>query len=239
MSKYRKDISQSEFERIERFLRGVMDSEEWARFQSDMEKDEQLHHEVDLQRKLLATVESGSVNVGERTKSIKKPNGITLFLRYKWYAVAASLVLALGIWHFGFRQTAEEKLFATYFVPPTGLVTPMYATNNYIFYDAMVDYKRKDYDKAIAKWKPLLEQQPQNDTLNYFVGAAHLATGKAEASIPYLEQTVSIDESVFADEAWFYLGMAHLKTGNTVQAKPALEKSPLERSKAVLRRLNE
>ena len=239
MSKYKKDISRGEFERIERFLLGEMGHAERADFETELDRNEQLRHEVGLQRKLLATVESGSANMDEQLKKTRKNNDTPRFLRYRWYAVAASVALAVGIWHFGFRQTPEEKLFATYFVPATGLVTPMKSTDDYVLYDAMVDYKRENYRSAIAKWKPLLQQRPENDTLNYFVGVAYLATGNAGESLPYLERTTTVAESIFIDEAWFYLGMARMKTGDTEQAKSALEKSSLERSKAVLRRLNE
>lgn len=235
--KYSDEISQVAFERIERFLLGRMDEGEQAQFESDLKQDEQLRNEVELQRKLFAAVESGSVNLDEIPQSRPTLRWYSRMSRYGWHAVAASVVLAVGIWHFGFRQSPEERLFATYFVAPKGLVTPMSATGDYAFHDAMVDYKQGDYRQAIAKWDPLLAQAPKNDTLNFFVGVAYLAQGDANRSTPYLQQAASHAESVFIDEAWFYLGMAQLKQGNTAQAKASLGKSRMERSKALLGQL--
>ena len=233
-NRYKKDISQAEFERIERFLLGRMDEAEQVQFEADLARDEALRLEVGLQRQLLAAVESGSVNVDELPKRQRTLNG-----RYRWLAAAASVVLAVGIWYAALRQSPEEKLFAAYFVAPKGLVTPMTATDDYVFYDGMVDYKQENYRQAITKWSPLLQQRPENDTLHFFIGVAHLSAGDALKSIPYLEHTASVTESAFNDEAWFYLGMAMLKIDTTAEARVALAKSQIERSQAVLRRLEE
>ena len=241
MSKYRKDISQADFERIERFLLGVMDQEELMRFEAECGRDPLLQNEVSLQRKLMASVESGSIPIPipMEGRQDMDSDSVHLLRQFRWYAAAASVVLILGIWFWGFRQTPEEKLFVTYFVPEAGLMTPMGVTDNFVFNDAMVDYKQEEYHTAIEKWRPLWEQEPANDTLNYFIGVAYLALGRSESSISYLEKTTMIEESVFIREAWYYLGMAHLKMGNRPQAKAALEKSSLERSKAILDQLEE
>lgn len=233
--KYRKDISQATFERIERFLLGRMDEGEQAQFEAELAGDEALQLEVGLQRQLLAAVESASAHAHESRR--QTPRTHSRALRYRWLAAAAVAILAVGIWYATLRQSAEERLFATYFVAPKGLVTPMSATGDYAFHDAMVDYKQGDYRQAIAKWDPLLAQAPTNDTLNFFVGVAYLAQGDANRSTPYLQQAASHAESVFIDEAWFYLGMAQLKQGNTAQAKASLGKSRMERSKALLGQL--
>jgi len=250
--KYRKDISRAEFERIERFLLGKMNEDELKQFKADLKRDEYLRDEVNLQAKLLATVESGSMSANASIQTAKMQEsreplsgpevarGKRPVSRYRWHAVAAALVaVVVSVWYFGLRPSHEEQLFEAYFVPPKGLITPMSATDNYLFYDAMVDYKQGDYPQAITKWRDLLEVQPKNDTLVFFIGAAYLAHGDAVKSTPYLEQSVSYTESVFNDEAWFYLGMAQLKLGDTEQAKAALKKSRMERSKALLHRLNE
>src|SRR5690554_2940130 len=194
--KYRKDISWAEFERIERFLLGRMDEDELKQFETDLERDEHLRDEVTLQAKLLATVESGSMNqnasiltakMQEGGKSLLDPEatrGKRPVSRYRWHAVAAALVaVVVSVWYFGLRPSPEEQLFEAYFVPPKGLITPMSATDNYLFYDAMVDYKQGDYPQAITKWSDLLELQPKNDTLVFFIGAAYLAHGDAVRSL--------------------------------------------------------
>ncbi len=55
--------------------------------------------------------------------------------------------------------------------------------DNYLFNKAMLDYKTGNYKKAIDEWSKLKTSMPQNDTLNYFLGAAQQADGNSAAAI--------------------------------------------------------
>src|SRR5690606_23244373 len=108
-------------------------------------------------------------------------------------------------------ETPNQKLYAEFFVPDPGLPTTMSSTNNYTFFDAMVNYKQGDYKTAIKKWETLEAANTENDTLIYFLGVAHLAKGNTEDAISYLEKSKDFKDSVFKNDAYYYLGMAHLK----------------------------
>ena len=114
-------------------------------------------------------------------------------------------------------------MFLEYFSPDPGLPTVMGNNDNYPFYEAMVDYKEGNYDVAIKKWRGLLVSKPNNDTLNYFLGVAHLANDDSKSAIPYLEK-IDVSESFFGKDAKHYLGLAHLKSGDIEKAKALLEK---------------
>jgi tetratricopeptide (TPR) repeat protein len=172
---------------------------------------------------------------GKTSQNIRHLTGGS-FVRY---LVAASflLLLAMSAWWFATQRPAHTKLFAAYFTPDPGLITPMSADADYMFYEAMVDYKLHDYDKAIPKWESLLPHKPDNDTLNYFIGVAELARGNADTAIPYLQFVSTQKESIFGDDAFFYLGMAHLKLGHLTEAAESLENTSNQRGISVLRAL--
>ena len=163
---------------------------------------------------------------------------INPWLRY----VAAACVLLLITWT-GFTflnnssQNDNERLFANHFKPDPGLPTTMSSTDNYEFYNAMVSYKQAKYSEAIVKWEALLKEKPKNDTLNYFLGVAHLANGNEGEAITFLQWAAEHQESVFSKETYYYLGLANIKKGNLSKGKELLKLSELPEGTLILEEL--
>ena len=150
--------------------------------------------------------------------------------------MAAILVLAIGsYWYFG--QPTNEKLYTKYFTPDPGLPTTMSATNNFEFYDAMVNYKHGEYKIAISKWKKIEQKNPTNDTINYFLGVAFMAEKNETESIPYFQKVLVENNSVFTNDAYYYIGLAYLKNNNLDKAKENFKNSTSEKSFAILAEL--
>lgn len=160
------------------------------------------------------------------------------FLNFRKIAAAAVLVIAIGSFWF-FNQNTNEKLFTKYFTPDPGLPTTMSRTSNYEFYDAMVNYKQGDYKTAINKWETLLKNKPQNDTLNYFLGVAHLSNKDENSAIKYLDIVTKNSNTNFKNDAYYYLGLAYLKADNVELAKNNLNFSTIDNSKKILSNLND
>ena len=98
----------------------------------------------------------------------------------------------------------------------------MGATDNFEFYDAMVNYKQGEYHSAINKWQTLLSSEQKNDTLHYFIGVAHLADGNENEAINYLLELNKNNSNSFKNETAYYLGLAYLKADNVKDAKKYL-----------------
>ena len=103
----------------------------------------------------------------------------------------------------------------------------------------MVSYKRKEYDDAIARWTKLYEEEPSNDTLNYFIGVAHLANDEASTAGEYLNTVEETVNSVFRDEALFYLALSQIKTGQVKEAHKTLAKSKAPKNQELLKKLKD
>jgi tetratricopeptide (TPR) repeat protein len=239
------NISEELLETIERYLNGTLNAQELKDFNRLLDIDEDFKTQVEDVRAMLFGIEAQSLKeqLDEFHDEIPKTNteGISKqkvrFLRYSKIAAAAAIIIAVGsIWFFSGEP--NEKLYAKYFKPDPGLPTTMSSTNNFEFYDAMVSYKHGDYKIAIDKWTLLNKQKPENDTLNYFLGVAYLATKNTEEAIPYLERASEADDNFeFLNEAYFYLGLAYIKEGNLELAKENLSLSDIQTSKTVLEEL--
>jgi len=239
------DISQELLEIIERYINGSMTSQELKDFNQLLELDKDFKIKVEDIKTMLYGIETQALKEQldtfhkdiPKTEVKKSKYKKVRYLNLSKIAAAAAIIIAVGsIWFFSTPK--NDKLYTNYFKPDPGLPTTMSSTDNFDFYDAMVNYKHGDYQIAIDKWKVLQERKPENDTLNYFLGVAHLANKSVSDAIPFLERSIEAEDSfVFLDDAYYYLGLAYLKEGNTELAKKNLSISNTKTSKEIISKL--
>lgn len=229
------NITPLEYELIEAQLDGNLSSEQAKAFQDLEKKDADWSlkvHEVKALREDLEShlVKAELEKIHGEAFAPKKPR--TAFLPRWIWAVAASLTLILVAWWVfqGFFQKPNEKLFAAYYGTDPGLITAMSGTDSYEFDRGMVDYKEGKYQEALALWEPLLEQNPNGDTLLYFVAMANLELQNFQESQKDLQKILSGSPSEFEEDALWYLALIYLKQGELDQAQMLL--SDLERPEA-------
>ncbi len=207
-------LSQEQQERFERFLMDRMDPAERARFLKALDSDTDLALRFDDFKTLFRAVEEDALRnnledihdqVTRTPTRIQRPK-----FNYMRMAATVAVLIALGIFFLN-RKSANERLYDTYFTPDPGLPTVMGTTDNFAFYDAMVNYKQGQYKTAIGKWEKLLATKPRNDTLNYFLGSAYMADGETPKAIPFFEHALQTTNSVFTNDILYYLAMAKLK----------------------------
>src|SRR5690606_26128270 len=217
--------------------------EERQEFEKRLQTDSEFKTQVEAVRMLMLGIETQSLKeqLEEYHKEIpeKTPNNTSskiMSLQFLKYAAAVIILVVIGsFWLFG--ASTNKKLYTQYFTPDPGLPTAMGNTEYYDFYDAMVNYKRGDYKMAISKWEKIHQNKPENDTINYFLGVAHLADNNIEKSIPFLKKTTDKTESNFNNDAHFYLGLAYLKINNRDLAIKYLKLNNSEKSKKLLDKL--
>lgn len=244
------NISQKLLESVEKYLNNTMDADSLKAFKTRLKNDFEFNAQVEDIKTTLLGIEAQTLKekLNDFHKEIKpSANKITKdkttktksLLNLRKLAVAAAIIIAFGsIWFFS--NPPNEKLYAKYFKPDPGLPTTMSSTNDFDFYDAMVNYKRGDYKLAIDKWQALLAQKTENDTLNYFLGVAHLANKNEVEAIPFLERLVqSQDTFPLIHDAYYYLGLAYLKDGNLTLAKKYFNLSNTEASNNIILELKD
>lgn len=245
------NISPESIETIEKYLNHSMEVGERAEFEKKLKHDAVFKKEFEEIKSLILGIEVASLrnqldsyhNEMEKdadsqisgTQPLKKSSNS----KYLFYAIAASVLLLLGLYIFNNSTPSYQKIFAQNFVPDSGLPTKMGSSSNFEFYDGMVDYKRGKYSEAIEKWSPLQLANKTNDTLNYFIGVAYLAKGDQQNAENYLLKAAKNSNGTFINETYYYLGLAYLKDNKPKEAKENLQKSNLKESKKIISELAE
>lgn len=210
-------LHKDRFEAIEAYVLGTMDPEVRERFEQELAADAALREEVELQRENILAVELAGIS---RTLQVARaehrevdpaPAGSSWTSYLKYAAMVAVLILGALWW--STRPAANERLFSEYYVQDPGLPVPMSAANDPVFQDAMVAYKLGDYTEARTKWAGLLQAEPDNDTLRFYIANTYLAEGDAQAAIPLFQAVADAPSSAFQGKARWYLFLAYLQEG--------------------------
>ena len=229
--KYTNNIPPEEWERIESYLDQQMEESEVAAFINELNTNEALRRNTEEIRLLRLGIQEGELKqrLKQFHKQLQPPKKEKPVFFMKKLAIAASLIIVFGsaLWLlFLSPGNKNKKLYGRYYTPDPGLATVMSNTaNNYEFEKAMVEYKNKEYKKALASWESLLSQKKNNDTIIYFIGAAKQASGKEEEAIAYLQQIADNTNSAFNKDACWYLGLCFIKKSDQPKAIHYLEKS--------------
>ncbi len=240
-------ISQEEFEQIEKYLNGNLESTELQNFEHKLKNDADFKTRFEDIKIVFSGIETQTLKeqldifhkeIGKNSTNPETNHIKVHSLNWKRLLVAAALIIAAGsFWYL--NGNYNERLYTKYFTPDPGLPTTMSSTDNYEFYDAMVNYKQGDYKTAISKWETLQKSKPNNDTLNYFIGVAHLANKNENNAILFLEEVTKDSNFTLVNETYYYLGMAYLIAGDLDKAKASLQNSTIDNSKALLSELND
>ena len=220
------------FDLIERYLLEKMTVEERTAFQERLENEPDLRLEKDAISDLILGVESlGLKNKlserkigGETAGKVVEMKSTSIFSIQK-LAVAASIaaIFFCGWWFLNPDINEEDLLFSSAFITDPGLPTRMSETTNYDFYDAMVEYKMENYDKAIEIWNTSTTDIGK-DTLDYYLGMAYLNQNNYEKAI---QKLLGIDKnSAFSDKSKWYVLNILLKEKKYIEAKELMKVLP-------------
>ena len=238
-------ISQEEFERIEAYLNGSLSEVDLSKFEEQLKNEEGFASKVEDIKTVLMGIETQSLkaqldsfheDILQESNLTSDSNSKVRTLNWKPLAIAAALIIAAGSFWF-LKGDSNEGLYVQYFSPDPGLPTTMGDNDNYEFYNAMVAYKQGHYDDALKTWKSQLTTKTKNDTLNYFIGSALMASKQESEALPYLLEVSQQKQSTFKSEAFFYLGLSYLKSGDLEKAKQYLNKSDVTKAKDLLKKI--
>ncbi len=238
----KKDIPPDLLEIIDSYLNNTMTTRELKDFERLLEIDDDFKRQVDYVKKMRTKSEALEKGPSSPPPKNRPKAGLqteitpksSRFLYYSRITALAALLIAIGgIWFFS--RTPNQTTYSKYFSPAPGLSAEEDNGSSFEFYDAMANYNEGDYNLAIDKWKQLSEKQPENDSLNYFIGVAYLGIDNTEEAVPFLERAIEAEDSFpFLDNTYYYLGLAYIKEGNIDLAKKYLKLSQTERAEEVL-----
>lgn len=239
------------FSQIEDYLQNRMTSEQRLAFEKQMKNDPQLQKEVNKQLELINAIETEAmkerldqlheVHFGDKRATVRRP----LLRRLRPLAVAASIALLLlaSWWALRTTSTQEDQLFTQYYETPQGLPTLLGIGSNQLFNEGMTDYKLGDFSTAQRQWLPLLQQNPSNDTLLFYLGISYLETDQTDSAVALFEEIIEQNDPQFRQQALWYLALGLIKNGRADEANVHLkallqsDSSFKERAQYILDRL--
>lgn len=229
------------WDRIEAYCLKQMSPQQRQQFENELADNPQLQQQADELKLLIEGIETYALRekMNEFHQSLHPPKpSATRSLRPWMYSAVAAVAAVLILWLLVDFSNTSEKIYARHFVPDPGLPTTMSTTENFKFFEGMVDYKQKNYQTALNKWLPLLDQKPTNDTLQYFVGVTYLALGETEKALPYIDQALQNKPSIFNQDALYYKALVLVKHGDFDAAQQLLQQSDTERNLRLLEAIN-
>lgn len=239
-------ISQEEIEKIEQFVLNKMSGQQAEAFRKELEQSPALRDKYAEVKILIEAVEEGALRENmeqfhhQMETEFSSPKSTKKLNPYYW-AAAAAIVLCIAsvVWILYPRETEHQKLFVQFYQEDPGLITAMSSEGQYEFDRAMVDYKSGNYREAIERWEKLIVKKTDNDTLNYFLGVAHLALEETGPAISYFEKVSQLPEGRFSDDNYWYMALAYLKQGKVEEAVSKLEKTEHPMKEQLLKSLQE
>jgi tetratricopeptide (TPR) repeat protein len=239
-------------ELIDRFNAGEMEGAERIEFIRLMENDPALAEDVKLSKKM---DDFYSKNM-ERVEMLEKLNSIYYKLKaegkfskesdvqkknrrnfhIKWYHVAASIIILLGISFIlclMLRPPKNERLYAQYFKPYDGTYmtrggeehpkpkdTFQLALDKYHL--ALDEYNDGNYEKSWKMFKELPVVGPFKMEMVLYKGISVMEINKYDDAIHAFQYIIKDNSTLLVEEAKWYLTLCYLKTSNMTEAKKTL-----------------
>ncbi|MEZ5104011.1 MAG: hypothetical protein R2757_05920 [Draconibacterium sp.] len=243
----KQDISQADFERIEKYLSDKMGENEKLFFEKELKETPALNAKLDELKLIFEGIEKAEFKekLNQFHREMGKDSNLrivkTTSFNWKSLAVAASIIfIAVISVIFYNRPNANERLFAAYYKTDPGLVTAMSSKEmDYEFERGMVDFKSGEFQSAVNRWEPLLAGNPNSDTLNYFLGTAYLELRYSTQAIQNLHKVSENSQSKFVDDANWYLALAYILEDKKDEARQALIRTNHPLKAQLLNRLEE
>ncbi|HRP89970.1 MAG TPA: hypothetical protein PKX92_08020 [Edaphocola sp.] len=241
------ELSQEETERIDAFLNQDLSKAEQEAFLDEVNNNPEWAAKVKSQKLLRIAIQEYGLKKSLDQFHLETKNSPQLpptlnsngKKNIKWFWLTGLVAFLLIGGFFMLQNTNVPNLYQQYYKVDPGLMTTMGESDNYEFERGMVDFKEQAYDKAIQRWQPLLQQQPNNDTLSYFMGIAFQVLGKEQKAETFLQPITQKSNSVFFKDANWYLGLLKIKQNKSKEAIPFLQKSEYKKSAELIKRIND
>jgi hypothetical protein len=153
-----------------------------------------------------------------KTKTVNPLKNKNLFSNYLKYAAVFALLFGTGIFLFN-RQ--EKVLLLSHQFEEPGLINYMSTTTSSNWEDIMYDFKTKNYLKTNQKIEKELIENPENDTLIYFLGVVNFKLNNLKKAKIQLQKLQKNNTTIYTDKSIYYLGLieynkVHFSKANTI-----------------------
>lgn len=236
-------LSEEQYELIEAYLRNELSATDQASFESEIQADTELLAEVNRQREIRLGLRALGIqealqrareqyesSSAPASSAVNEPTTVRPLTTWRYWAVAASVVVICGIGYYAYQQTASQQAQLAYteslrsedvllkgFPPAT--VPPQTRTT---FLDALQNYKAGNYDRAIDQLRTLPADKQTIPYQNYLLGLSYLANKQPANAIPLLLKAQQTTSPALRQKADWFLALAYVKHNEKERALPLL-----------------
>jgi hypothetical protein len=231
---------ENNFNDIERFFNGAMDAKETAEFETRRANDKEFARDFLLYRQANEVVRLGArqrlkkhldeLGQSEMAVTMISTYGRYYLLRKYWYAIAATVVILIGLGYFTYHSIHPGKsiptlaqLFDSYYEVPKAdlaMVRGDHAEEplSLAWNSAIQQYSEGQYNIAAEDFRVLLANSEftHRSVANFYLGICYLNTNLPDSAITHFS-SISPTSSLNQDASW-YLALSYLKTNNLKRA---------------------
>ncbi|WP_179021216.1 hypothetical protein [Winogradskyella forsetii] len=217
-------------ELIALYFEGKLNTSEKARFEDLLQNDANFKAQVTLEEEVkTAIISTKKDDLRQRLQQLEQPKKKS---KYYLIAIAASLVIALGIFSLlkPEQTLSNQDLYAQHFEPYSNIIAP--ASRGEETEDEKSEafryYDSKDYETALHKFKILYTSTKESYYL-FYQGVCELELSNTQNAIAIFKSHQNYTDKLFTQSNW-YLALAYLKANNTKDAKVLLKTISIEKS---------
>lgn len=159
--------------------------------------------------------------------SNSKPNFNSLIQEKKnsannrsWIKYAAVLIPLMGIGYF-MMNSSSSNLYSKYYEKEIGLPVTMGNDTKIVFNNTMNAFKDNEFKESLLGFNDLLENNPTNDTLLYFIGCANLELENLDKAILSFNEVS--EPLILKQKSEYKLLLVYLKKEDYISAKKVLQ----------------
>jgi hypothetical protein len=225
-------------EEIESYIYNELSDEELASFEAELTSNQELVHEIELIRNIDLALNENDVmqlrnklqNIAgeiasekqtERSFAVKDKTNRVLLV-----AVAASLILLLGITGLLSRQSSQGDIYQKYYTKyeTSGIVRSASLTADQTLTAALQKFDNQDYEAAISLFNEVICRDQNNMVGHFYAGVSLQETGKYLNAIKEYETVIIDKDNLFTEQADWYIGLCYLQTNENKKAYKQFKK---------------
>ncbi len=219
-------------EELESYIHSELSDEERASFETELTSNYDLINEIDLIKNIdLALQENDVMLLRSNLKSIageiasekqKERSFAGKFNSRKVVisAVAASLILLMGITGLLSRQSSQGEIYQEFYnkYETTGVVRSANTNADKTLSEAMQKFDNKDYNAALNLFSEVISRDQSNMVGHFYTGVSLQETGKYNNAIKEFETVIIDKDNLFIEQAEWYIGLCYLQTNENKKA---------------------
>ena len=224
--------SSTRTEEIEGYLYNELSDDQLISFEAELSTNQELLDEINLIRNIdLALKEndvmqlrskiqhiSGEIAAGKQTE--RSFAGHFKARKIVFAAVAASLILLLGIAGLLSRESSQGELYQKFYTTyqTTGVNRSASLTTNQALSDALQKIDNKDYNTALGLLKEVVGRDPNNMVGHFYTAVSLQETGKYQNAISEYQTVIVNKDNLFIEQANWYIALCYLQTNEDKKA---------------------